>query len=75
MLLLDVHISVAIGCAFSFSKIFVICNDLMAQPLLLASTTKDKLDIVLIYFHILALQEYWDQMESRIPLKYHLSRC
>ena len=65
----------AIGCAFSFLKIFVKYNNLMVQPLLLASTTKGKLDIVLTFFHILVLQEYWDLMESRIPLEYHLSRC
>ena len=50
VLLLDIHISVARGCAFSFSQIFVIYNDLIAEPLLFASTTKGKLDMVLIFF-------------------------
>ena len=75
VLLLDIHISVARGCAFSFSQIFVIYNDLIAEPLIFASTTKGKLDMVLIFFQILVLQEYWDLIESRIPLEYHLSLC
>ena len=27
------------------------------------------IDIVLIFFHVLILQEYWALMESRMPLK------